>query len=238
MEHNNEIKKTKLTKAGIAALLAPFRWMLMSSIVFFCAAGTIYSNRYWFYIGVNLFCSLIIGVISWKLFPELLNQRGKSQTGTKKWDLFLIIPYLLLIIIVVPLVAGLDAVRFGWSSLEYSYFYIGAVLYIFSSMFILWAMVANRHFEGTVRIQKERKHKVISSGPYKLVRHPGYFGMIINSFSLPFLFGSKFAFIPVVISLLILIVRTYKEDKTLQQELAGYTVFTKKTKYRLLPFVW
>ena len=99
-------------------------------------------------------------------------------------------------------------------------------------------MIVNKHFEGFVRIQKDRDHKVITSGPYKIIRHPGYAGMVLTSISMPLLLGSIYAFIPVCISLILLLIRTYKEDETLQAELEGYSEYVQMTKYRLIPFVW
>jgi protein-S-isoprenylcysteine O-methyltransferase Ste14 len=99
-------------------------------------------------------------------------------------------------------------------------------------------MIANPYFEPTVRIQEDRDHKVITSGPYKIVRHPGYLAGILFIFSIPFYLGSLFTFIPAGIYSLLMITRTWLEDITLQKELTGYFEYTKKTKYRLFPFIW
>ncbi len=231
-------KEKKITKAGWFAVLSPFRWLLMSSIAFFLAAGTFNVPRYWIYAGIIFFGGIINAIIMIRLYPELANNRGKKQKGTKRWDLMLIIPYLLIIILIVPLIAGIDIGRFKWSYLEYPYLIIGVVLYIFANFIVQWAMITNKHFEGTVRIQVDRGHKVITTGPYKIVRHPGYLGMFITSISLPLILGSIYAFIPVGVSMIFLIIRTYMEDKTLQKELNGYVDFTEITKHRLLPFIW
>jgi len=168
----------------------------------------------------------------------LYNLRGAGQEGTKKWDYVFLAVFGLNLLIVVPLVAGLDVGRFQWSYLGVPFMIIGIVLYIISLALVLWAMVVNQHFEGTVRIQTERDHKVISTGPYKIVRHPGYAGMIMGAFPPAFIVGSLFALIPVAIIIIAIIVRTHFEDKLLRAELEGYADYAKKTKYRLFPGIW
>jgi protein-S-isoprenylcysteine O-methyltransferase Ste14 len=99
-------------------------------------------------------------------------------------------------------------------------------------------MLHNPFFEGTVRIQKDKDHKVISTGPYRIVRHPGYFGMLLGSLPIPFAFGSICSFIPVSIMILLVFLRTFYEDKTLQNELEGYKAYCQNVKFRLIPFLW
>ena len=118
------------------------------------------------------------------------------------------------------------------------YFGLGLGLFIISIVLIVWAMVQNPFFEPTVRIQKERNQKVINSGPYRIVRHPGYLLGILWHLAVPMILGSGLTLIYTVIIIMILIVRTYLEDETLQKELGGYKEYTEKTKYRLLPGSW
>ena len=101
-------EKSKLTKSGINALTSPFRWILITAIVYFLSSGTIEILRSWIYIGVYIAGSLVSSTILYKKIPGLLNQRGKIQQGTKKWDTFLILTYFAFAIIVTPLTAGLD----------------------------------------------------------------------------------------------------------------------------------
>jgi protein-S-isoprenylcysteine O-methyltransferase Ste14 len=97
----------------------------------------------------------------------------------------------------------------------------------------------NRFFSGTVRIQKERGHHVISTGPYAVVRHPGYAGALLTYFATPLLLDSPWTFVPVAFMAVVLIIRTDLEDRTLKHELSGYKEYaTQKTRYRLLPGIW
>jgi len=99
-------------------------------------------------------------------------------------------------------------------------------------------MVVNPHFEPTVRIQKDRDHKVITSGPYKVVRHPGYLAGILFTLSIPLIIGSVFTLIPSGIYCLLMIIRTSLEDKTLHKELDEYSEYAKRVRYRLFPEIW
>jgi len=107
-----------------------------------------------------------------------------------------------------------------------------------SSILLNWAMIVNPHFEPTVRIQKDRGHKVITSGPYNIVRHPGYLAGILFILSIPLMIGSVFTFIPAGIYVFLVTVRTWLEDKTLQEELDGYSEYAERIKYRLFPGIW
>jgi protein-S-isoprenylcysteine O-methyltransferase Ste14 len=102
----------------------------------------------------------------------------------------------------------------------------------------VWATGVNAFFSQVVRIQSERGHTVISSGPYRYVRHPAYVGMILVVMGAPIMLGSWWALIPGVISAALTIIRTALEDKTLQAELPGYVEYSEHTRYRLMPGVW
>jgi len=99
-------------------------------------------------------------------------------------------------------------------------------------------MGVNPFFEKTVRIQSERGHRVIDTGPYSFVRHPGYLGFAGWILSTPLLLGSWWALIPAILSTVCLVVRTALEDRTLRMELAGYEEYIHRVRYRLVPGIW
>jgi protein-S-isoprenylcysteine O-methyltransferase Ste14 len=99
-------------------------------------------------------------------------------------------------------------------------------------------MEENTFLSRHVEIQEERGHKVITTGPYRFVRHPMYIGTTILLLALPVALGSLYALIPAALCIIFMIIRTYLEDKTLHEELEGYTEYAQKTKYRLLPGIW
>lgn len=234
----NKTVDEKLSKSGRRAFLAPIRWIIVTGLVFFLTSGEINNIRVWIYIGVYAIGGLIVGVILINKSPGLLNSRGKMQEGTKQFDKYVILTYFFFAIVITPFVAGIDR-RFNLVEvLPFFWLYIGIVLYIFSTIFSTWPMLHNPFFESTVRIQEEKNQNVINSGPYKIVRHPGYLGMLLGSISLPLALGSVLAFIPLFIMIVLIFIRTYYEDKILQKELAGYSEYCKEVKYRLIPFLW
>jgi protein-S-isoprenylcysteine O-methyltransferase Ste14 len=103
---------------------------------------------------------------------------------------------------------------------------------------VVWATGTNAFFSQVVRIQTERGHTVVSTGPYRFVRHPAYVGAIVLVLSSPFMLSSWWALIPGVVCAVLMIVRTALEDKTLQAELPGYVEYTQHTRNRLLPGAW
>ena len=134
--------------------------------------------------------------------------------------------------------AGLDA-RFGWSApIRSSVWGLGLALAFCSQMFVLRAMASNPFFALTVRLQDERGHTVVSSGPYRLFRHPGYLGSVLYNLACPLLLGSLWTFLPALLTIVLLFVRTGLEDRTLQAELPGYPEYAASTRYRLVPGVW
>ena len=101
-----------------------------------------------------------------------------------------------------------------------------------------WAESVNKFFEPTVRIQTDRGHRVIDTGPYAIVRHPGYASGYLLFVGMPLALGSLWALIPAILSCLLLVVRTILEDQTLRNELAGYEEYAQRVRYRLIPGVW
>jgi protein-S-isoprenylcysteine O-methyltransferase Ste14 len=227
-------------------VIATIKWFFIVTLflfiqifVFYVSAGQIFVLRIWVYFCIALTNYFISTVVLYKLNPELLVTRLKrKRKGSKLWDEILMRLSNLTIIIVTPAIAGLDVVRFHWSNLGVFFVLIGLVFVGLSSILLNWAMIVNKHFEPTVRIQKERNHKVITWGPYSIIRHPGYLAGILFAISIPLLIGSVFAFVPVGIYFVLMILRTWLEDKTLQKELDGYSHYARKVRFRLFPGLW
>jgi protein-S-isoprenylcysteine O-methyltransferase Ste14 len=116
--------------------------------------------------------------------------------------------------------------------------FIGGVLLTLSTVFSVWAMLENEHFEQFMRIQEDRAHQVVTSGPYRIVRHPGYAGAIVGVLSVPLILGSWWTFAPAGAVALVFVIRTALEDRTLRRELGGYQAYMRQTRYRLVPGIW
>ena len=227
-----------LTKSGKRYIIAIFILIILQALLLFVSSGKINILRFWIFIVVNLVYVIFSTILLYRINPELINQRGEIKRDAKLWDQFLMRAHNIVLIFILPIVIGLDVGRFQWSYLNYYYLIPGYLLFIFSDILVNWAMIVNTHFEATVRIQRDREHKVITSGPYKLVRHPGYLAAVVYFISLPMILGSIYGFIPSIMGIIILIIRTGLEDKTLLNELEGYSEYSKKVKYRLMPGIW
>jgi protein-S-isoprenylcysteine O-methyltransferase Ste14 len=203
--------------------------------VTFIGAGRIDYWQGWIYNGLNI----IFLLLSYFLLPrELIEERLKPKEGMKKWDkiyYIVSIPVYFAILII----SILDGGRFDWEPrIPILVVIIGVVVYTIGQIIILWAKKVNKFFSIVVRIQKDRGQTVCKDGPYRFVRHPGYLGGLLYIIVTPIVLSSFWGLIPAVIAVVLLFVRTYLEDKTLQRELEGYTDYTNETRYRLLPGIW
>jgi len=202
----------------------------------FVGAGRLDWTRGWIYaavfVGVSVGGSLIVQCTN----PELLEARTKFiRKDTKAFDKAFYLMFLPLILLY-PLLAGLDAIRFVWAPLPAWTIVPGALLFVISSAFGTWTMIVNAYAETTVRIQNEQR--VITSGPYRLVRHPMYVGTVLGLPGTALMLGSGWALLPMVLIIILFVWRTAREDRTLRQELPGYDDYAKITRYRLVPGIW
>ena len=233
-----ESDSKRLRIAAVKQIIVVYLMFSIQIIIFFVSAGHI-TVRPWIYFGFSFLHYSISTIVLYKLNPELLAVRLKrKREGSKLWDEILMRISNLTILIPVPIIAGLDVGRFHWSTLDIWFVVVGLVLLSISTILLNWAMIVNPHFEPTVRIQKDTGHKVITIGPYKIVRHPGYLTGIMTAFVLPLIIGSIYALIPAGIYTILIIARTWLEDKTLKKELKGYSEYAKRTRYRLFPGIW
>jgi protein-S-isoprenylcysteine O-methyltransferase Ste14 len=227
----------RLGRGAVRRVVAVFAFTLVMGAILFLSAGTLAWRRAWVWLAANGLIVIANGVVLLLTNPEIVEERGRRHEGTKGFDRLVsaaIVPgYLGL-----PLVAGLDAVRFGWTSLPAWAMGVGLGLLVISDGISLWAMAVNRHLETTVRIQADRGHQVVTAGPYRLVRHPMYLGMCLQFPSWPLILGSAWAFVPAGAIVALFALRTALEDRTLRAELPGYEGYARTTRYRLVPGVW
>ena len=229
-----DVGKAGFKQAGLSCAL-----LMVMIAVFFVSAGRFDLPRAWMFFGAVFFYMMLSIMALYRYSPELLVQRLQlRREGSKTWDEVLMRAYNLTAMLVVPAVAGLDVGRFGWSRLEAFSAALGFIVFVFSSVLINWAMIENPYFEPTVRLQEDRGHRVVTAGPYSLVRHPGYLSGILWAFSIPLMIGSLYTFAPVIFYSALMILRTYLEDRTLHDELTGYAEYADGVRYRLFPGVW
>ncbi|WP_292387755.1 methyltransferase family protein [Methanosarcina sp. UBA5] len=155
----------------------------------------------------------------------------------KWWDKLFTVLYIMFIFLML-IVCGLDVGRLHISSTGREVLAVGIIFFVIGWVFVTWAMVENKFFETTVRIQKEKDHRVVITGPYAFIRHPGYAGMILFYGCTPFIIGSFYGLIPALLLAIAFVFRTYFEDRMLYEELLGYKEYTRKVRHRLVPFIW
>ena len=207
--------------------------VIQMAILFLCA-GTIRWPWAWGLLSVNV----LILFINFLVLPkEVIEERGRKKENVKKWDRVIsgigIIPFVGLYA-----VAGLDRRFYGSPELGDSVHLAAMLCYFLGSMLATWAMVNNKFFSTMVRLQTERGHTVAMGGPYRFVRHPGYLGFVVTMFAVPPAVGSLYGLIMSAASMVLFIVRTALEDRTLRAELVGYAEYANRVKYRLLPGIW
>jgi protein-S-isoprenylcysteine O-methyltransferase Ste14 len=206
--------------------------------ILFISAGTLHWIRAWIYVGLVSFYWVISTAVLAKVNPEVLNARGNVvREGTKGFERICVVIYPVLTFSNL-VVMGFDAVRFQWSSMPLGLAILGIITLIPACVIGTWAMAVNKFFEWTARIQDDRQQYVCTSGPYKIMRHPGYTGAIVSILAYPFILGSWWGFVLTGISIIIIVIRTALEDRMLQNELPGYREYARQVKYRLIPFVW
>lgn len=213
-------------------------FMLSWGMIIFLAAGTWHWGRGWFCVLFYIITMSISGILVESLNPGLIQRRTRLvRKDTKSFDRIILRLYIPLTFIQ-PLLAGLDAVRYRWSSLPFWTIYPGILLQIIATILITWVLLKNPHAETSVRIQHDQSHSVVRSGPYQFVRHPMYVGAILSAPATALILGSAWSFVIAALVAIILVIRTALEDKTLQQELPGYREYTEMTRYRLVPGLW
>ena len=169
--------------------------------------------------------------------PEVIAARINRHKGTKRWDRILV-AIMLPTLLAIPILAALDDGRFHWLSVPWWGCVLGYTLLIIGMVGLTWAESVNKFFEPTVRIQTDRGHRVIDTGPYAIVRHPGYVASFLFFVGMPLSLGSMWALIPAILLCLLLVVRTIWEDRTLREELTRYEGYAQRVPYRLIPGVW
>lgn len=229
--------KGGLNQYGIRRIIQVLSGVLIIGIVLFLSAGRLDWWPAWIYLGVYILLLVYNSLTLMRKNPDLINERGRMAENQKSWDKIIMAIYLPLSLSVMA-VAGLDGGRFAWSSVPLWGYITGFILVTLSYLLIYSTMRTNAFLSTVVRIQDERGHQVVSSGPYRYVRHPMYAGMPALWIGTSIFLGSWWALIPAGFVVVLFIIRTALEDRMLQQELPGYAEYAQKTRYRLVPGIW
>lgn len=209
---------------------------ILLALALFIPAGTIFWLQGGIYIIIMIVFSTSFIIYLKKKDPELLKARAKTKT-TESWDkkIGAIAGIFILAMYIIP---GFDAVRFRWSSLPLIINIIGFVGMILAAILFFLVSRENTYLSRVVEIQEKRGHKVITTGPYKIVRHPMYLALIVLYPSQCLALGSLYSLIPCTGLIITIIFRIYYEDKKLHEQLEGYKEYAKNTRHKLIPGIW
>ena len=222
-------KKKLLTRILLMLILMDGLFMVM----FFIPAGTVDYWQAWVYAILMNICMLVVTVYLLRNDPGLLERRMQYRERNPQQKLFVAFSYP--IFIAVFLLPGFDQ-RFGWSNMAPAISIAAAVVVLLAYGFIFLVFRVNSYTARVIKV--EAGQKVITTGPYALVRHPMYLGSIIMYIATPLALGSWAALIPALLYIPVLVLRIRDEEETLARELEGYREYMQKTKYHLFPGIW
>jgi protein-S-isoprenylcysteine O-methyltransferase Ste14 len=236
------VSTTSHEKPGVPwkGLISLLLLIALMPCVLFLSAGRLDWWEGWAYTASALIVLVSSRALVLIKSPDMARERSAagSKEDVKPWDRVLMPLTALVGPFVSWIIAGLDE-RFGWTPDLPDGIRIAALLVIFLGSNIgTWAMLANRFFSSQVRIQRDRGQTVVSTGPYRFVRHPGYAGGVLSWLAAPIFFSSYWLVIPTAIVIALTVIRTALEDRMLLEELPGYRDYAQKVRFRLLPGIW
>jgi protein-S-isoprenylcysteine O-methyltransferase Ste14 len=224
---------TILNKKAFGGLLILF---LTMAALLFALAGTLDYWQAWIFLAIYFASSLAITLYLMKKDPELLQRRIRGGPTAEKETVQKIIMSLTSLgfigLLVIP---GLDH-RFGWSQMPPYAALAGDVLVVLGWLAIFLVFRENTFSSATIELAPDQR--VISTGPYALVRHPMYAGALVMLLGMPIALGSKWGVLVIVAMTPVLIWRLFDEEKFLARNLPGYVEYQSRVRYRLVPLVW
>lgn len=220
----------RLRRTAYGRLLAA---ALGLGVLFFLPAGTFHYWEAWVYLGVLLIPMFATSTYLLRRDPELLERRMRDREPQAAQQLIVTVSAVMLTAIL--LVPGLDH-RFGWSSVPAPLVIAGDALVLLGYVLFVLVMRENRYASRTVEVEKNQK--VITTGPYALIRHPMYLAATLIYVASPLALGSYWGLIPAAVLPVLLGARILSEERLLHEHLEGYTAYTQKTRSRLIPGIW
>lgn len=212
--------------------------LLFFMLVLFLPAGTLRFWEGWIFLGIWFLPGLSFAIYFYRRDPAFVERRLQRKEKVREQKLVMKAAYL--IFFVAYLIPGLDF-RFGWTrrwagAVPLSLRIAALGMVMGGYLLTVWVMDVNRYASSTIRVEAEQK--VISTGPYKWVRHPMYFGVLFMMLATPLALGSYVGVPFFALIIPILVARLLNEEKVLRQELPGYQPYCETTRFRLLPYVW
>lgn len=207
--------------------------VILVGVLVFLPAGTLDFVNGWIFMGILFVPMFIAGLIMMKKSPNLLKERLDAKEKQKEQSLVVKLSGLMFLLGFI--VAGLDY-RYSWLKISPIVTYVAIALFILSYLMYAEVLRENAYLSRTIKVVENQK--VVDTGLYGLVRHPMYSATIVLFLSMPLVLGSLIAFFIFIPYIFIIGFRAVNEEKVLMKELEGYEEYTKKVKYRLIPFIW
>jgi protein-S-isoprenylcysteine O-methyltransferase Ste14 len=224
--HHGTMAKATLGAVGLGVILA---------LALFVSAGRLSWPMAWAFLAFYVPLSAA-GFLA--LPTDLQMERSRLPPAARPADLVLATLAFVFLLPATLIVCGLD-VRLHWSpSLPAATQLLALVIFGLGYGFSFWAARSNPFFSTVVRIQRERGHHVIATGPYAYIRHPGYTGSMVGHLFLPVALGSFWALVPAVCGCMVLVLRTRYEERTLEEDLPGYREYALRVRWRFIPSFW
>ena len=223
---------------GAHSLVRTAFWLIAMAAVLFCTAGDWVWPQAWAFLAESAISAVAISAWLARHDPGLLQARLSGfHPDQKFWDRAFMAGAVVAFIFWLGL-AALDARRFGWSALPLPLQALGAVL-IALCMVLVWLVFRSNSFAAPqVRMQAERGQRVVTEGPYRIVRHPMYAAALFYFLGVPLLLGSWWGLLPVPLFAAALGARAVGEERMLRHALAGYNDYARRVRYRLVPGLW
>lgn len=213
---------------------------LLPAVVTFACAGDLRWGAGWLYVATLWVVTVGTRLLTLRFSPALIAERASSirRGDVAGWDRA-IMPVIALVGPLATWILGGLSYRFDWlGGLPLSVRLGGLAALLAGSALVTWSMLTNPFFSAVVRIQSDRGQAVVSRGPYRFVRHPGYLGMLLANLATPILLDAPWTFVPAGVVAALLVLRTLLEDRTLVRGLSGYAGYAQTTRARLVPGLW
>jgi protein-S-isoprenylcysteine O-methyltransferase Ste14 len=218
-------------------LLKVLALVVIIDAILFLLAGRLDWSGAWILTCLYLVLLLVMVVWATRNAPDLLEERSRMAYNVKGWDKILLCLYTVALVGLL-VVAALDAGRFRWTEMPVALQVFGVLGFILCGIWLLWVTRTNAYLSRFARIQDDRGQQVVTTGPYRYVRHPMYASIIPFVLCVALILGSWLALVPGAIIGVLFLIRTVLEDRMLQEELPGYKEYAQRVRYRLLPGVW
>jgi protein-S-isoprenylcysteine O-methyltransferase Ste14 len=229
----NDPQRKEIFSRSVTGILG----LAVFAVLWFGVAGRVTWWQGWAFL---LTFVIYVSILMWRLSkvnPELVRERNLPADKAEAWDRVVMGIYTV-ILVVLLIVSALDGGRYGWSAIPLGVQMIGWILLIVAGVIVWHVMMTNAYLSSWARIQEDRGQVVIQEGMYQRIRHPMYLGIITGFVGIPLVLSSWWAMIPSIVIVGLFVYRTYREDQMLIDGLAGYSEYTEKVRYRLLPGIW